>query len=435
MPPLDRNRIEPTKSDDQEMPRHGFNAPGLGLFLLADVDSSQHIPFKRTTPSSSEQMVSSLSQVVCDAASVASGFLARSALARVLPGGNRYLAGARFILPFFAAGLAEDLLTAKNQSSSSWLRGAGLYGASLFGLSAARSICQQPAILTPELISHSLPRLASTTSLIEARSPQLRQFLSGTTGDVTVRRGAEIELAMLENRQSALCSTWQPTESTTLAQNYAKEADRAIDHYSAIERPETFSESIARCQKAVAANTYESSMGSFLSNRYSNRAGLRVLELGPWADTDVPLALRKMMSSYIAIDVQEASLAVQRRALLKAGIGNSSHLRSDICELPLASGSQDLLVASCTVFGSSQPVELEMAFAEAARVLRTGGEFVLQPWTFVEAPSTICLGSQLVHEQWRARTAANEILLSRFKIVDWHPIDFEDYCLVLTKRI
>ena len=439
MPPLDHNRIEPTKSDNQEMPLRGFNAPGLGLFLLADVDSSRHIPFKRTTPSSSEQMVSSLSQVVCDAASVASGFLARSALARVLPGGTRYLTGARFILPFFAAGLAEDVLTAKqHQSSSNWLRGAGLYGASLFGLSAARSICQQPAILPPELMSYRLPPLRSTASLIEARGPQIREFLSSTTGDASVRLGAERELAILENRQSTLCSNWHPTEPIALTKNYSKSTDRAIDQYAGVEFTETLPERIAGYQEVAA--DYESPlvtrMCSVLSDRYSSRTGLNVLEIGPSIDTSVPLTLRKSMSSYIAIDAQEASLAVQRQALLNAGIGNSTHMRSDLCRLPLASASQDLLVASCNnVFASGQSVELELAFTEAARVLRTGGEFVLQPWTFVEAPATISLGSQVTRHPWRVRPAATDILLSRFKIVDWHPLRSDDYCLVLTKRI
>lgn len=98
---------------------------------------------------------------------------------------------------------------------------------------------------------------------------------------------------------------------------------------------------------------------------------MAVLELGPHISTSVARTFKGRLSSYTAVEAQATALAAQRGALAREGIHPIVPLNADICQLPIASATQDLVVASRNgIFVSPHPVELETALSEISRVLK-----------------------------------------------------------------
>lgn len=120
-----------------------------------------------------------------------------------------------------------------------------------------------------------------------------------------------------------------------------------------------------------------------LQERYGDRKNMNIVEIGPYTTTMVARELLKEGSgnNYTAIDIAEAGQKKQKEFLQQAGeyiFSHSKQIHGDLYHMPLESASADLLV-SC---GGSFPLfapekDARDAIDEASRVLKPGGEFVL----------------------------------------------------------
>ncbi len=373
-------------------------------------------------------------EVFADAGATFSGFAARAALTR-LPG----VVGActRLTVPFVAAGLSRDLIaTGTIGDSKNWLIGAGFYGATRLLLASSEMSLNKTL---PEVWGKRVP-LAESKQMLSNRLAQL-EAVTSRSGDSPASFAVKQEIALLKGTPSSIGPRIerQLTPADELAKKYATLPDRNIDIYFGkhsgavglhppIHKPEMSAELNAELQ----------GMESLLASRYAGTSNMAVLELGPHISTSVARTFKGRLSSYTAVEAQATALAAQKEALAREGIHSVVPLNADMCHLPIASATQDLVVASRNgVLVSGHPVEMEKALAEISRVLKPQGELVVQPWQFVTQPSRYLRGDKLYMSPWKAvKQESSDLLLSRFKIVDFRPFQSsaEKYLLVLKKR-
>lgn len=119
-----------------------------------------------------------------------------------------------------------------------------------------------------------------------------------------------------------------------------------------------------------------------LDKRYGGRHNLSIVEIGPYCSTWVPRTLIKEGNGnfYSALDISKAGLDKQREFLAKEGeymVAHTKQVWGDLYNMPFESSSADLVVTSaCFPLCASKEDTID-AIDETARVLKTGGEFVL----------------------------------------------------------
>lgn len=99
----------------------------------------------------------------------------------------------------------------------------------------------------------------------------------------------------------------------------------------------------------------------------------RLLDIGTGTGRLLEL-LAPRISAGLGIDASAAMLALARARLARAGIAHCRVRRADMYRLPLADGGFDLVVMQMVLHYAEDPVA---ALAEAARMLRPGGRFLL----------------------------------------------------------
>ncbi len=106
------------------------------------------------------------------------------------------------------------------------------------------------------------------------------------------------------------------------------------------------------------------------------RAGDTVLDLGSGSGEEVLRAARMTGpgGKAIGVDMTDGMLELARRNLAASGLDNVEFLKGEIEVLPLPDGSVDVIVSNCVLNLSP---DKSSAFAEAFRVLRPGGRFVV----------------------------------------------------------
>jgi SAM-dependent methyltransferase len=102
------------------------------------------------------------------------------------------------------------------------------------------------------------------------------------------------------------------------------------------------------------------------------RAGERVLDLGSGGGIDVILSAKRVGPSGRAygLDMTDEMLELARRNASEAGVENVEFLRGYIENVPLPSGSVDVVISNCVINLSTDKPKV---FAEMHRVLRPGG--------------------------------------------------------------
>ena len=104
-------------------------------------------------------------------------------------------------------------------------------------------------------------------------------------------------------------------------------------------------------------------------------AGETVVDLGSGSGTDSFLAANQTAEGrVIGIDMTDAQLAKATRLATEHGFANVEFRNSYIEQLPLDSGSADVVISNGVINLSPDKTRV---FAEAARVLRPGGRFAI----------------------------------------------------------
>jgi arsenite methyltransferase len=106
------------------------------------------------------------------------------------------------------------------------------------------------------------------------------------------------------------------------------------------------------------------------------REGEVVLDLGSGGGIDVLLSARRVGPTGYAygLDMTDEMLALARENQAKAGIDNVGWLRGHIEDIPLPSGSVDVVISNCVINLSGDKAQV---LRETARVLRPGGRLAV----------------------------------------------------------
>jgi len=104
--------------------------------------------------------------------------------------------------------------------------------------------------------------------------------------------------------------------------------------------------------------------------------GETVLDLGSGAGADVLISARRVGATgkAIGLDMTDEMLDLARANAAEAGVTNVEFVKGYIEDIPLPDSSVDVIVSNCVVNLSGDKPRV---FAEAARVLRSGGRFAV----------------------------------------------------------
>lgn len=134
----------------------------------------------------------------------------------------------------------------------------------------------------------------------------------------------------------------------------------------------------------------------FLERRYGKRKNMNIVEFGPRCTIHVQQALLKEGSGnrYFGVDIFRAGLQKQRAFLAEEKNGyeysHSYQIIGNYYQTPLASNSADIIFSSCSFPSDGFDKDFKKATNEVRRVLKNGGEFVLDG-AFIEldSPSSV----------------------------------------------
>ncbi len=139
------------------------------------------------------------------------------------------------------------------------------------------------------------------------------------------------------------------------------------------------SESLGYSREDLAALPAAANLGAGCGNPTAAaeiQVGETVLDLGSGAGIDCFLAAKKVgpRGKVIGVDMTEAMLAKARQNAEQVGAENVEFRQGIIEELPVESGTVDLILSNCVINLSP---EKGRVFAEAHRVLKPGGRMLI----------------------------------------------------------
>ena len=144
------------------------------------------------------------------------------------------------------------------------------------------------------------------------------------------------------------------------------------------------------------------------------QAGEVVLDLGSGGGIDVLLSAKRVGPSGKAygLDMTDEMLALARENQRKAGVSNVEFLKGEIEHIPLPDNSVDVIISNCVINLSA---DKDRVFAEAFRVLKSGGRFAVSDVVVRgDVPAAIrrsvelwigCVAGALDHDDYREKLA------------------------------
>ena len=155
------------------------------------------------------------------------------------------------------------------------------------------------------------------------------------------------------------------------------------------------------------------------------KAGEVVLDLGSGGGIDVLLSAKRVgpTGKAYGLDMTDEMLALARENQRKAGVSNVEFLKGEIEHIPLPDASVDVVISNCVINLSA---DKDRVFAEAFRVLKSGGRFAVSDVVVRgEVPPAIrrsvelwigCVAGALEHDEYRTKLAK-----AGFEHVDLEP--------------
>ncbi len=143
--------------------------------------------------------------------------------------------------------------------------------------------------------------------------------------------------------------------------------------------------------------------------------GETVLDLGSGGGIDVLLSARRVgpTGKAYGLDMTDEMLALARENQRKAGLANVEFLKGEIEQIPLPTGSVDVIISNCVINLSA---DKDRVFAEAFRVLKPGGRLAVSDVVVRgEIPAQIrrsvelwigCVAGALEEREYRDKLAA-----------------------------
>jgi 2-polyprenyl-3-methyl-5-hydroxy-6-metoxy-1,4-benzoquinol methylase len=126
-----------------------------------------------------------------------------------------------------------------------------------------------------------------------------------------------------------------------------------------------------------------------------------VVDLGSGAGADVLISARRVgpTGTVIGVDMTDEMLELARRNAAEAGVTNVRFVKGYIEELPLASGSVDVVISNCVI---NLAADKKIVLEEAARVLRHGVRLAISD---VIADENMDAATRADMQQWTGCTS------------------------------
>ena len=166
-----------------------------------------------------------------------------------------------------------------------------------------------------------------------------------------------------------------------------------------------------RADKEAAPDAVAASLGCGVPTAVADlRPGEVVLDLGSGAGADVLIAARRVAPGgrAIGLDMTPEMLELARHNAAAAGVDNVEFLEGYLEDVPLPSGSVDVVISNCVI---NLAADKQVVLREAARVLRPGGRFavsdvIADSGMGAEARADIaawtgCIGGALTETEYR----------------------------------
>lgn len=145
-------------------------------------------------------------------------------------------------------------------------------------------------------------------------------------------------------------------------------------------------------------------------NHSKAQPGETCVDLGSGRGTDVlRLADSVGETGFVyGIDVSDGMLEKAQKNASKLGVPNVRFLKAELEQLPIASGTVDLVISNCTI---NHAADKQTVWNEIARILRKGGRFVVSDiYSTRPVPEEYRTDPVAVSECWAGATTKPEYL-------------------------
>jgi arsenite methyltransferase len=129
--------------------------------------------------------------------------------------------------------------------------------------------------------------------------------------------------------------------------------------------------------EGAPAAAVEASLGCGVPTAVADlHEGETVLDLGSGAGADVLISAHRVGATgkAIGLDMTDEMLDRARRNAAEAGVANVEFVKGYIEDIPLATGSVDVVISNCVI---NLAADKRKVIAETARVLKPGGRFAV----------------------------------------------------------
>lgn len=207
---------------------------------------------------------------------------------------------------------------------------------------------------------------------------------------------------------SGCCGPSTPVDISTLASAEPGTQEHVLEQFDR----EKWRDSMGYDAEELADVPADAINASFGCGDPVNLAGIQegdtVVDLGSGAGIDVILAAKRVgpTGHVIGIDMTEDMIAQAEKNIAAAGITHAEIRRGIIEDLPVDGGTVDWMISNCVINLSPEKPKV---FAEAARVLKPGGQFLVSDIVVGDLPDEIrenvlgyvaCVGGAVAEDEY-----------------------------------